>query len=303
MLRAILYPFALLPLRLLYIFSDFLYLLVFYCLRYRRKIVEGNLRACFPEKSEKERNKISREFYRNFTDYIVETLKLLHISDREMERRFHFENLQAMTAPMDRGQSVTIYYAHTGNWEWATSVILHCKSQFEAGDVFAQIYRPLRNKAFDKLMLQLRARFNAVSIPKNTALRVFLQMRREGVVSTTGFMSDQKPGHGDPGLPLMFLHRPTAMITGTETLARRLGHAVVYWDLYKEGRGRYKIKVVAMCDNARDTAEGQITRQYAEMLEKTIRRNPPVWLWSHNRWKNPVTLPQEEKKPGLQTEI
>lgn len=293
LIKGVLTATAHLPLPVLYVGADILYFLIYRIVRYRVNLVRRNLEACFPEKPQKERRKIEREFYHNFADYIVETLKLLHISDKEMLRRFSFENLEAMTGPMRDGRSVVAYFAHTGNWEWAPSVTLHCTDLTGRGDAFCQIYRPLRNATFDRLMLDIRSRFGSISIPKAHALRRFLEMRHSGTVSVTGFMSDQKPSHGDALHAVDFLGRRTAVITGTETLARRLKMAVVYWDMRKTARGRYAIEVVPMATDAAETAEFELTDRYFSLLEETIRRNPAIWLWTHNRWKNPI--PQDTK--------
>ena len=288
LLLGLLYPLALLPLSVLYVLADCLYVLIYHVVRYRRRLVEANLAACFPDKTAAERKAVCRQFYRNFADYIVETVKLLHISDEEVERRFTWSGLEHITRPLDESRSITAYFAHCGNWEWAPSVTLHCRREKEQGDLFCQIYRPLRSKAFDRLMLRVRSRFGSISIPKNSALRKFVEMRRQGIASVTGFMSDQKPSHGDAGHLVTFLGRPTLAITGTETVARRLGMAVVYWHITKPSRGHYHIDVVPMADNAAEMPEHALTELYYRLLEKNIVENPPIWLWSHNRWKHKI---------------
>lgn len=286
LIRGLLTCIALLPLRVLYLFADGLYFLIYYVARYRKHLVHNNLTQCFPEKSVAEIKCIERQFYHNFADYIVETIKLLHISDAEIKRRMQFENLEVIKELMDEGRTIVAYFAHVGNWEWAPSITLHLTEQASRGDVFCQIYRPLRNTVFNALMLHVRSRFGSVSIPKSLTLRSLLTMRRDGVTSITGFMSDQKPSHGDPIHTLCFLNRPTNVITGTETLSRRLNTAVVYWDMLKPSRGHYVIRVRLMSQAANNTPEFALTDSYFSMLQETINRNPAIWLWSHNRWKN-----------------
>lgn len=282
---------ACLPLGVLYVISDFLFVLVYYIVRYRRDLVARNLAASFHDKDEKELKRIARKFYRNFTDYIVETVKLLHISDEEMSRRMVFENLDIIERHIASGRSVTVYFSHAGNWEWAPSVTLHMHHTEGRAVDFCQVYRPLRSEVFDRLMLKVRSRFGSISFPKATVFRSLFKLSREGVYTVTGFMSDQKPSHGDPTVPLMFLNRPTAFISGTETLCRRLGHAAVYWDMEKTSRGHYRIVTREICADPSTVGDGDITRRYAEMLQTTILRNPSIWLWTHNRWKIPVQLP------------
>lgn len=293
-LRRMLKPLAWMPLRALHGLSTVTAVVLHRVVRYRRRVVRANLEAAFPDKSPAERRDIERRFYHNFTDNFVETLKLLHISDDEMARRMEFVDTDIIDTLMDQGKSIVVYFGHFFNWEWAPSISLHTRHKPSDKVVFAQIYRPLRSEAFDGLMLGIRSRFGSESIDKKVALRRLLQYRREGRLSITGFMSDQHPSHGDPGLITTFMEQPTAIITGTETLARRLGMALIYWDMERVGRGRYRITTRLIADDAASLPEGEATRRYAQMLETTIRRDPSIWLWSHKRWKHKVTLPDNE---------
>ncbi len=286
---------AMLPFAVLYRISDLIYLLLYYIVKYRRKVVLRNLTESFPEKTPAEIESITKQFYRNFADYIVETVKVLHVSDRQIADRVHFEDLEVIERAIGAGRSVAVYFSHCGNWEWAPSVTLHLPHAEDGRKVdFAQVYRPLRNGVFDRLMLKLRSRFGSLSFPKATVLRSLFYLKRDNIITVTGFMSDQKPSHGDPTEITMFLNHPTAIIAGTERLARRLGMAAVYWDVYKPERGKYIIKCVPMADDVAATEQGSVTRLYAELLQETIRRNPPIWLWTHKRWKIPVSMPLSE---------
>lgn len=279
---------AMLPLGVLYVFADILFLIIYFVVRYRRRLVEKNLIACFPDKSDAERQAICLKFYRNFADYIVETIKLLHISDAEMSRRMQFVDMDVLDRLTAAGKSVAVYYAHCGNWEWGPSMTLHVSPESHENTDYCQVYRPLRNKIFDRLMLDVRSRFGSYSFPKATVLRDLIRLRREGKQSVTGFMSDQKPSHGDPTVVTQFLNRTTAFISGTEHLAARMGFAAIYWDTEKLGRGRYRITCRPLTENASDLPNGELTRAYAALLQNTILRNPSIWLWTHNRWKYPV---------------
>ncbi|MCM1452258.1 MAG: lysophospholipid acyltransferase family protein [Clostridium sp.] len=300
-LHAILYALlkfaARMPFWALYALSDVMFALAYYLVRYRRKVVNKNLRESFPEKSEKELRTIAHKFYRNFTDYLVETIKLLHISDEEMMRRMQFEGMETVDRLLGEGRSIAAYFSHCFNWEWAPSITLWSALPNYAltgeGTAFCQVYRPLRDEWFDALMLRVRGRFNPISLPKQRTLRELLTLRRDGIPSITGFMSDQKPSHGDPTYVTTFLHHPTAMITGTETVARRLGMAAVYWDMHKVSRGHYKITIRLIAENVADTEPMAVTDEYTRLLQANIEREPALWLWSHKRWKIPVEIKSE----------
>lgn len=288
---------ALLPLPALYCMADVVYFFMYHVTGYRRKVVEKNIRDSFPDKDDEWHRRTVKEFYLNLADYFMETIKLLHISDDEMSRRMEFEGLEDVDRLLGSGRSVLAYFAHCGNWEWVPSITLHCRAMSDPKVRFCQVYRPLRNQWFDAMMLKLRSRFGSYSIRKNGVLREMLTMRRDGIASITGFMSDQKPSHGDDVTILEFMHHPTAMITGTATLARRLGMAVVYFDMQKPSRGHYRLIVRHITDDASTWDADELTRTYASLLEETINRNPAIWLWSHKRWKKPVTLLSEKPNP------
>lgn len=283
---------ARLPLGVLYVFSDIAAPVLRLVARYRLNVVRENLDKCFPDLSPRQRRAIEKDFYRNFADYIVETVKLLHISDAEMSRRMTFSGTEHITGALEAGKDVLIYFSHCINWEWAPSVTLHMPPETSGRKiVYGQVYRPLRDAFSDALMLKLRGRFGSESFPKSHVLRDLITIRRENKASVTGFMSDQKPSHGDPTYPAIFLGRPTAFISGTETLARKMDMAVIYWDMEKTRRGHYHIACRPVALSAAAENPGAITGRYVRLLETTIRRRPGIWLWTHKRWKNqPTTL-------------
>ena len=291
--QGLLYIISLMPFWVLYGIADFIFVLVYYVVRYRRKIVAKNMRESFPELSDKELSKIARKFYRNFADYIVETIKLNHISDEEIKRRMVFKNMDIIDRLFDEKRSIAAYFSHCGNWEWVPSITLWSRHTTGKDVEFCQVYRPLKNKWYDEYMLRLRSRFNSLSFKKKTVLRDLLLLRRREMPSITGFMSDQKPSKGDESHIVKVLNHPSAVITGTEQVARKLDMAVVYFDMHKLSRGYYELEVKLITDNTSTIEPMAITDAYVKFLEETIKRNPSIWLWTHNRWKHKVEMPNE----------
>lgn len=282
---------AMLPFPVIYLLSDLLFVIVYYVARYRRRTVLDNITASFPDKTEKECRAVARRFYRHLVDLFFETVKLGHVSDDEMRRRMVYENAELVDRLFDQGRSMVCYFSHCINWEWAPAITLWTRHKPSDRIVFSQVYRPMVNKWFDAWFLHLRSRFGSVSYPKQTVLRDLLKQRRAGQLGICGFMSDQKPSHGDHGHIMSFLNHPTAMITGTETIARKLDMAVVYMDMHRDGRGHYRMVMRLISENPAAEPPMAITERYAAMLTATIERDPSIWLWSHKRWKIPVTLP------------
>lgn len=293
-IQAFIYIMALMPFWVLYRIADIIFVIIYYVVRYRIKIVRKNIKDSFPELTSKEHLKIERQFYRNFADYITETIKLNHISDKQIMKRMKFNNIEVIDELFDKKRSIVAYFSHCGNWEWVPSITRWTRHKVGIGKVeFCQVYRPLRNEWFDMYMLKLRSRFNSLSLKKKTVLRELVKMRRDEVTTITGFMSDQKPSHGDTSYIVKFLNHPSAVITGTEQVARKLDMAVVYFDMKKTGRGRYEVDIKLLAEDTSSMPEMSLTNTYIALLEETIKRNPSIWLWTHNRWKHKVELPNE----------
>ena len=274
---------ALLPLKILYILSDILFFPMFYIVRYRRKLVYQNMKDSFPEKSEKEIRRMEKAFYHHFCDYIVETIKLLHISDKETRKRVKFHNTEALQEIVDNGGSCLMLLGHYGNWEFVPSVTLWMR---KGSVIFAQIYRPLKNKWFDRFFLKLRGRYHSECIAKQDTLRSILRYKSSGRPSITGFMADQTPSPANIHHWVNFLNHDTPVFTGVEKIAHKVGFSVFYFDVEKIKRGYYYVTIREISKNPKETEEFEITNKYMEMMETTILRAPEYWLWTHNRWKH-----------------
>lgn len=275
------------PLGVLYPIGYVVYILMYYVVGYRKKVVKKNLSESFPDMTEKELRLTMKDFYLNFADYIVETVRLGGISEKEIKSRVSYENLELVESYLKAGRPVVAYFSHCINWEWVTSLGVIVEGE---NIECSQVYRPLKSKWMDGYMLRIRQRFNARCYAKSTVFRELIRRRGEGKVTFTGFMSDQKPSHNDTGYITMLLNHPTAMISGTETVARKLNAAVVYFDMTKLHRGRYHLRIVPITEDVSSLPENEITERYTRLLEENIRRQPSIWLWTHRRWKHKVEL-------------
>lgn len=270
-----------LPLRVLYLLSDFCFLIVYYVVGYRKKVVRRNLQKSFPDQTEKERKRIERRFYRYFCDLFVETLKLMHMSPKQMNKRMKYINGEIIAEQYAKGKSVMLMTSHYGNWEWTSSF-----SMFYPDKPVYQIYRQLKNKKFDKFMYSLRTRFGAKNIEKRNTLRAMVNLRKEGQLGMYGMLSDQTPSPANIHYWTNFLNQDTPMLTGTEQLARKFGYPVLYISVRRQKRGYYHCEFIPISLEPEKTEEFEITEMYARMLEDAINQAPEYWLWTHKRWKH-----------------
>ena len=271
---------ALLPLRCLYLISDLLFVMVCYVARYRRKVVMENLRNSFPEKTERERRRIARKYYRFLCDIIVETIKILHIDTPQIHRRIHFVNLEIFDELYHKGKQIFFIAGHYGNWEWLT--MLEDTSPYH----HATLYHPLENKFFDKFFYNLRTKYGSGAIPSSIAIREINRYHQANILTMMCFLSDQSPPRNAIHYWTTFLNQDTPVYTGVEKIARRYNTAVVYCEMLRVKRGYYEAHLTPITENAAETDELEITEKHVQLLEQTIRRNPQYWLWSHRRWKH-----------------
>ena len=273
--------FSLLPLRIHYIISDFLFWLLYKVIGYRRRVVWKNLSASFPEKSEAELKEIERGFYHFLCDYFVETVKMMTISKKEIKKRMVFKGIEDLDEVIESGQSIASYLGHYCNWEWVTSMPLWVTPKVQCG----QIYHPLENKYFDKLLLRSRQRLDALCISMQDTLREVVRYKREGQPIMIGYISDQAPNWVNIHHWVDFLNQDTPVFTGTERIVKKMNHAVFYVDMRRIKRGYYEAEFKLMTRAPKELEDFKLTDMYFDMLEKSIRRAPEFWLWSHNRWK------------------
>lgn len=277
------YLLSILPFWVLYGLADFLFIIIYYVARYRRKIVRKNLCNSFPEKSEKEIKSIERKFYRWFCDYLFETFKLLSISDKNLLKHIDFVGLEGLEDAFDRGQDCATILGHYCNWEWLSATGLGYKRHPEA--ITGLIYHRLRSKAMDRLFLKLRNAHKGFCVKKAYTLRTVVRLKKENKRNMFGYISDQTPKWDNIHLWLDFLNQDTPVFTGGERIMRMMDNAVFYVDMRRTKRGHYVANFIPVTLHAKQTDEFFIVRQFFSMLEQSIRREPQFYLWTHNRWK------------------
>ena len=271
---------SLLPMRMLYILSDFLFFLSYYVFRYRRKIVYGNLDLCFPEKSKQEKKKIEREYYKHLCDIIVETIKNLSISEKKINKRFVYENLKLLEQLYEQDKSVLLMCGHYASWEWSGILTRHMQYKGLA------VYKVLRNEYFDKLVRKIRGKFGAEIVSNRQIVTRLFRLSRTNEKTLTLILSDQTPKMSDYKHVDTFMGVRVPVFVGTEELAKRLDQVAVYLHVDKVKRGYYKAKFILLSDKPKDVPDYEITRSFLDEIEKQIYEKPAYYLWSHKRWKH-----------------
>ncbi|MBX9851430.1 MAG: lysophospholipid acyltransferase family protein [Cytophagaceae bacterium] len=268
-----------LPFPILYLISDFLYLMTYHIFKYRMKVVRGNLKAAFPEKSEKEINAITRKFYRNLCDLVVEILKTLSLSEKELTKRVLINNIEIPLKYLSAGQSIIVLTGHLYNWEWLLSACM-VKGKFPID----AIYKPLSSKFSDKLMLKIRSKFGATPVAMNDTLRE--QVKKKNIPHTLAMVADQTPLKNEIQHWVKFFNQDTPYYVGADKIGKMLGMPVFFAGMKKIKRGHYEIYFKKIAEAPYQGEGFPVTDQFNKMLEEEIRKEPAGWLWSHRRWKH-----------------
>jgi Kdo2-lipid IVA lauroyltransferase/acyltransferase len=274
----LLYLLSLLPLRVLYLFSDLAYFIIYHVVGYRKKVVMENLSIAFPEKSEEEKRRIVKKFYRNFTDNFIETIKFLSASDEFIRRHFS-GNVEVMNPFYEQGKICQIHLAHNFNWELA-NLGVSLLSPYQV----LSVYKPLNNKVIDRLFQYMRSRKGTKLISAYRMRYEILPYRKTQYL--LGLIADQNPPDIRFSWWFEFFNRPAPFVKGPEKGARSNNSVVVFCYFTKPKRGYYHGHFEVATTDPASLPETELTKRYVTYLEKVTSDCPEMWLWSHRRWKH-----------------
>ena len=268
-----------LPLRVLYFFSDFVFVIGFYIIRYRRDVIQNNLKNAFPEKSQKELRRLEKKFFHNLCDYPVETLKLLTMPKAEVLDRIKYKNPEVIESLASNGQAMIYLTSHQFNWEWLLAGVC-----LQTTPPLFYVYQAQSSKFFDDFSNLVRQRFGARAIRREQVGREAIKLK--GTLHGLALLADQFPGFdNDKRYWTTFLHQDTAFFQGINQLAIMTQYPVIFFVSRKLRRGYYECELIKIAEPPYEKKDLRIVENYVKATEKIIREQPEGWLWSHDRWK------------------
>ena len=274
-----------LPFRVLYLISDLFYYLLYYVIKYRRKVVRKNLELSKVAKSTKDLIRIEKKFYRHLTDVFFEMFKFYSISPEEMKKRFYIENPEIFYQLEKKNKSVMFMTSHYGGFEWFLSINYHVPQL-----PFA-VYTPLSNKSLDSLIKKFRLRHGSKLISRYKAGSYIKKQIKENKLFLYGMAADQSAQIRSITYWKEFLGVKVPVFTGSERIAKQHNIPVVFGKVVKIKRGHYKVVVDLISEFPNEYKDYQITDIYIKKLEKQIREIPEYYYWTHNRFKHKDKAP------------
>lgn len=274
--RLLIFLFWITPFWLVYIHSSVIYFLLYKVLGYRKKVVTKNLKNSFPKKSDTEIKTITKKFYQNLSDILVEGIKGLSMSKKSILKRYTVTNPEVADKYYELNKSIIGIGSHYCNWEWG---VLSFSLQFKHKSI--GLYKPMSNKYVDRYMRRSRAAWgmNLVSIYETS--KHFNQKSDEP--SLYFMISDQSPSNTDKAYWIDFLNQDTACLHGPENYSKKYNMPIIYGHVNRIKRGYYTVTLEEI--EIKQNSPGFITKQFMKKLEKDIIHTPENWLWSHKRWK------------------
>ena len=273
-----LYLISLLPFFVLYRIADLIYVILYHIAGYRKEVVMENLQYAFPEKNNDELKKIARNFYLNFVDNWIETIKLLSISKAALNKRIT-SNMQLFHQLHSEGKSVQLSLGHFFNWE-----IMTLYTGINQPYPFLTVYLPQNDKTTNRFFIKMRSRWGNPQLSSTDMARAIIPWRKKQYILALG--ADQSPAVPEAGYWLYFMNRPTPFLKGPEKFARIQNIPVVMMTTTKTKRGHYHFEYFLLADDTKKIPDGELIRRYVKHLEDNIRLQPEIYLWSHRRWKH-----------------
>lgn len=278
----LLWLISILPFRLFYLFSDFVYFLVYRIIRYRKSVVRENLALTFPHLSKAERKVIEKKFYHHMCDMFLEMAKTISITPEEMEKRFQVTNIELVQDYAKQGKSVILVASHYASYEWLLTI--NPKIGFQG----IAVYKKIANPYFDKLIRKIRSKYDTELVETRKAIPTMAQNQRDGKLSMYGLASDQSPKLDRIFHSMKFMGIEVPVHTGAEMLAKKYDLSVIMVKVKKVSRGHYEATFLSIADNPHDYKNFDITEKYLKEVEKQILEAPEFYLWTHKRWKHRV---------------
>jgi KDO2-lipid IV(A) lauroyltransferase len=276
--------------RILYVISDFFYVLIYYVFKYRKEVVFQNLSYAFPEKSEKELQIVGKKFYKHFADIIFESLKSFSISEKEILKRYTYKNPELVNKYAKEGRSIALVSAHLANWEWSFSLPLVLDLK-----IFGA-YSKLRNETFEDFLKKNREKFGVVGMRTTDAMEKMVYNFKNKIQGAYILLSDQSPKIEKTFYWSDFFGIRVPVHTGAEMIAKKFDLVVINYSAKKIKRGYYEIEFELITDAPTTYENYQITDKYLKITEATIREQPECYLWSHKRFKHKDKVPEKYLK-------
>ena len=261
--------------------------LLYHLVKYRRQVVEENIRLALTDCSPAEQKAIARRFYRHLAELMLHEARYAYGSDEQVRQLFRLEQTELLDQLYEAGhRQLLVLLGHIGPWELMGSSALHLdRSRYQVYVIYKQLHNPVA----DQITHEMRERHYARCIEMKQLARDILRHRTQEDSSRMQIyclLADQTPDYELVRYATPLLGRTTPFITGWSHLATKLAIPLVFYQIRLDTEAKQWVGTFRLlCEHPSSERQYQLIDEYVTLLEENIRLAPHRWLWSHRRWR------------------
>ncbi|MFH1888872.1 MAG: lysophospholipid acyltransferase family protein [Candidatus Omnitrophota bacterium] len=245
-----------------------------------RRITKENLRAIFPEKTDRQIRRIRIMMFRNFAKYLVDFFRFSKLDLAYSKNNIRIENISYIDDVLLKGKGAIAVTAHLGNWELGGVVIAL------SGYPFWAVALPHKSKKVDNFFNSQREMKGVKVIPTSKAVRRSLDILRENKV--LALVGDRV--FSEKGLVLDFFGRPTMFPQGPAAFALKTGATIIPGFMVRNKDDTFTLRfekpLYFTPTGDRDSDMVNLTLQFKNIFEEYIRKYPEQWYVFRKFWKD-----------------
>jgi KDO2-lipid IV(A) lauroyltransferase len=267
---------AMLPYGALLPLGQLIGLALYYASPGRREIARINLRLCFPEKPDAERERLLRENFASLGMAVCETAMAFFWSDRRLAPLAHIDGLEHLQTALARGKGVVLLTCHMTHLEVSGHLLaLH--------QTISLMYRLHKNPLMDQAIRHSRAARAHDTVERSDVRAMIRELKRGHAV---WYAPDQNYGGTTQVVFVPFFGVPALTVTTTGRLAQMTGAAVVPFFPVRlsDGTG-YRISILPALERFPTGDDAADARHINQLVEHAVLNAPEQYLWVHRRFK------------------
>lgn len=274
--------------------------LLYHLFKYRRQVVEGNIRLTLTDLSPAEQKTVGKRFYRHLAELMLHEARYAYGSDERVRQLFRLEQTELLDQLYEAGhRQVFVLLGHIGPWELMGSSSLQLdRSRYQLHVIYKQLHDPVA----DQLTHEMRELHHARCIEMSQLARDILRNRdqeHDTRMHIYCLLADQSPSYEQMRYASVLFGRTTSFVTGWSHLATKLQIPLLFCEIRHDDQAKQWVGTFRLlCEHPTNELQYQLIDDYVAQLEENIRLAPHRWLWSHKRWRfDPHDFPQMVYSP------
>ena len=240
----------------------------------RKKVITSQLKLCFPNKTVKEINNLTRAIY---NELAITCAEVFVFDENYFNNKIELVNFEELDKALTLGRGAIIVSAHFGNWEIGAKLIAKKHSEVWG------IVKSIRNKMFNNYIEDQRQKQGIRTVEMKSALKKIISALDKNKV--VAILVDQYAAK--QGVEMNFMGHNTKVYTSVAQIAIKYKTPIIpAFDIRdKDGKHKYIFhEAIIINDENTDTIE--LTRHINSFIEEYITKYPQLWFWLNRKWRS-----------------